>query len=291
VARRIDRAFFREAYDARLLLEELTERAREVESRDELASLLDQSLRRALRPTRSEVFLAVPSGRLAHFGAEPLSSLDPDTLFFGAPDREKGQLRPLVGPEAAVGALASLSPECLVPLPGRKGGNLQASLRSRPPAAFRDLRSLLGALNGQLCESTEPSRYATLFLSTWEDSTRQLRYVCCGHGPPLLLRAGGGVERVEPTASVLGLFEDWEGEVAETRLDPGDWLVLYTDGVTEAHDPSGEEFGEQRLIEAMRAGRDSDPESALVRVFASVDAWCAGTEQWDDQTLLLARAE
>ena len=167
--------------------------------------------------------------------------------------------------------------------------NLQASLRSRPPDSFDDLVGLLRALNRHLHESTESSRYATLFLGTYDDDTRVLRYVNCGHGPPLLVRKGGGAERLMPTAPVVGLFEDWSGEVAEITLEPGDWLVLYTDGVTDATGPEGQEFGEERLLLEVGRGRGRAAGEVLTDVFTALTAWSAHAEQWDDQTLLLVR--
>jgi sigma-B regulation protein RsbU (phosphoserine phosphatase) len=167
--------------------------------------------------------------------------------------------------------------------------NLQASLRSRPPDSFDDLVGLLRALNRHLHESTESSRYATLFLGTYDDDTRVLRYVNCGHGPPLLVRKGGGAERLMPTAPVVGLFEDWSGEVAEITLEPGDWLVLYTDGVTDATGPEGQEFGEERLLLEVGRGRGRAAGEVLTSVFTALTAWSAHAEQWDDQTLLLVR--
>jgi sigma-B regulation protein RsbU (phosphoserine phosphatase) len=167
--------------------------------------------------------------------------------------------------------------------------NLQASLRSRPPESFDDLVGLVRALNRHLHESTESSRYATLFLATYDDASRRLRYVNCGHGPPLLVRAGGATERLMPTAPVVGLFEEWNGEVGEIGLAPGDWLVLYTDGVTDATGPEGQEFGEERLLRAVGRGRERSAGEVLSDVFTALTAWSAHAEQWDDQTLLLAR--
>jgi sigma-B regulation protein RsbU (phosphoserine phosphatase) len=168
--------------------------------------------------------------------------------------------------------------------------NLQASLRSRPAAAFADLPLLLRALNRHLMESTETSRYATLFLGVYDDARRRLRYANCGHGPPLLIRASGAVERLVPTAPVIGLFDEWEPGVAEVDLAGGDWLVLFTDGVTEAASPAGEEFGEARLRELVEGAREAPAGRALDDVMGALAAWGLGAEQWDDQTLLLVRA-
>src|SRR4029077_3472851 len=121
---------------------------------------------------------------------------------------------------------------------------------------------------------------ATLFFGDYDDSTRRLRYANCGHLPPLLLRAqtpgpssGGSepvVERLEPTCTVLGLFADWECSIAEVQLAPGDTLALYTDGVTEAADSAGEEFGEKRLTGVLHAGDQAPIRSLLESVVRAV---------------------
>ena len=132
--------------------------------------------------------------------------------------------------------------------------SLRASLRTLSPLAG-DLAGRLVAVNRLLVESTEPSRYATLFLGEYDDGARRLRYVNCGHNPPALLRADGRVERLLPTAMVVGLVEEWTCDVAETVLGPGDLLVVYSDGISEAADGQEEEFGERRLVETAGAHR------------------------------------
>jgi sigma-B regulation protein RsbU (phosphoserine phosphatase) len=96
------------------------------------------------------------------------------------------------------------------------------------------------------------------------------------------------VERLEPTCTVLGLFENWECSVAETQLAPGDVLVLYTDGVTEAANSAGEEFGERRLIEVLRKCDQTPVQSLLENVVAAAQQF-GPAEQADDITLVVAR--
>jgi serine phosphatase RsbU (regulator of sigma subunit) len=188
--------------------------------------------------------------------------------------------------------------------------NLQANLRSQYAIALDDLPRLLKSVNQLFHANSSDSSYATLFFGDYDDSTRRLRYANCGHLPPLLLRAcsktgqpvlghgvergsatlgsGNGVERLEPTCTVLGLFEDWECSVSEVDLGPGDTLVLYTDGVTEASNSEGEEFGECRLIETLSACRQVPVQSLLDKVVTAVQQFSAG-EQADDITLVVAR--
>jgi serine phosphatase RsbU (regulator of sigma subunit) len=165
--------------------------------------------------------------------------------------------------------------------------SLHASLRSQSPRDG-DLVSQLRTVNRLLFEATETNRYATLFLGRFDDADRRLRYANCGHNPPLVLRHGGGLERLAPTAMVVGLVAEWTSETAEIRLEPGDILAVYSDGITEATDRRGEEFGEARLVRVIQANRDRDVRSLLDLVFEEVRVFSEG-EQADDQTMVVAR--
>ena len=166
--------------------------------------------------------------------------------------------------------------------------NLQATLRSQAGRAAEDLVGLLRAVNRLFCACTAPEHYATLFVGVYDDVTRRLAYVNCGHNPPLLLRAAGRLERLPPTAPVVGLLEEWEGVLAEVVLLPRDTLLLYSDGVTEATSPAGEELGEGGLVKALRSHRGL-PVSELPRALvAEVQAFAGGLPH-DDVTLLAAR--
>ncbi len=126
--------------------------------------------------------------------------------------------------------------------------NLQANFRSHCAIARDSPDRLLRLVNQLFCENTPPGAYATVFFAEYDDRTRRLRYANCGHLCALLLRPHDTVERLHSTSTVLGLFKDWECTAAEAELCPGDVLALYTDGVTEACDDSGEEFGETGLL-------------------------------------------
>ena len=166
--------------------------------------------------------------------------------------------------------------------------NLQASLRSQAGRAAEDLPGLLRAVNRLFCASTSPEHYATLFVGVYDDMTRRMRYVNCGHNPPLLLRAQGACDRLPATAPVVRLLEDWDGALVEIAIGFGDTLLLYSDGMTEATNAGGEEFGDIRLAAALRAYRPlpmADLPRALV---AEVEAFAAGAHE-DDITLVAAR--
>ncbi len=166
--------------------------------------------------------------------------------------------------------------------------NLQGSLRSQAGVGGRDLPEVLASVNRHFYRHTETSRYATVFFGCYDDATRNLRYVNCGHNSPLLLREHG-VERLHATATVLGLFPIWEGSVGETPLQAGDILSIYTDGITEATGRHGEEFGETRLLETLRENRGLEATAIVQKVEAAVEQFRSG-DQEDDLTLVVARA-
>jgi sigma-B regulation protein RsbU (phosphoserine phosphatase) len=428
-SQRVDRAFFRQAYDARMILQDLVEKTRTVTNRNELAALLEHHLKQALQPVSFAVYLETSDGQLSAAGgsvppelqtipasqpmlvelarhgrpwevsssgnaSQPflLAPLQPDCLvpILGRDgrlvglvvlgqrlseepySREDKQLLASVASQAGVGlesirlgekiaerleaerraaqelefareVQARLFPQKLPPLetleyrggclparqvggdyydflelrPGRvalvladiagKGvsgallmANLQANLRSQYAMALDNLPRLLKSVNQLFYENTSESSYATLFFADYDDSSRRLRYVNCGHLPPLLLRAGEvspdraslppAVERLQPTCTVLGLFDRWECSVAEAQLAPGDTLVLYTDGVTEAASDAGEEFGEDRLIEILRCQRHLPVPKLLETIVATVQEF-SDRKQADDITLVIARCK
>ncbi len=166
--------------------------------------------------------------------------------------------------------------------------NLQANLRSQVAFALDEPRRVLESVNQLFCENSPESAFASLFFAEYDDPTGGLRYANCGHLSALVLRRDGSVDRLMATATVLGLFRQWECAVGECHLGPDDLLALYTDGVTEAFDEAGEEFGEQRLVDALRRYRDRPAESLLACLVDEVRAF-SPHEQHDDLTLIVAR--
>jgi len=165
--------------------------------------------------------------------------------------------------------------------------NLQANLRSQVAFAV-DTGRLLQSVNHLFCENSPEGAFASLFFADYHDATGALRYVNCGHLCALVLRRDGTLDRLAATSTVLGLFRQWECSVGESRLDPDDLLALYTDGVTEAFDDAGEEFGEERLVDALRRHGDRTPESLLTFLVDEVRSF-SPHEQHDDLTLIVAR--
>lgn len=167
--------------------------------------------------------------------------------------------------------------------------NLQANLRGQYALALEDFPRLVRSVNYLFYKNTETSNYATMFFSIYDDQEQVLHYVNCGHNAPILVRANGEVERLEATATVLGLFEQWDCNVADIRLAPGDVLVIYTDGISEASEgEDADEFGEDRLSSAVRAQRNQSAAQMLDAIVAQVQAFSKGY-QADDMTLIVAK--
>ena len=168
--------------------------------------------------------------------------------------------------------------------------NLQANLRSQCAMALDDLERLLCSVNHLFYENTSESSYATLVFVEYDDQTRRLRYVNCGHLPVLILRRDGAVEKLGSTATVVGIFEDWECSIGESQLAAGDMLAFYTDGITESFNEAGEEYGEQRLIAALETNRERSPEAVIASVVDEIRRFSAH-EQYDDITLIVAKCQ
>jgi len=430
VGEKIDRAFFRSAYDARMILQDLAEKTRTATDRQELAAILDHHLNQALRPSSLAIYLETRDRQLSAFRGKVPPELQTISVTPGilAELARRGRLErypgiPSIWEVAAESSsdtiesylFALLQPDCLVPLLGRDsrlvgllalgarlseepyssddkrllasvanqagvalesiglgekiaerieaerrlaqemeyakqvqarlfpqklpsmktleyaggciqarqvGGdyydflelrpgrlalvladiagkgisgallmaNLQANLRSQYAVALEDLPRLLKSVNQLFYENSSDSSYATMFFADYDDSTLRLRYVNCGHLPPLLLRADGQLERLTATNTVVGLFEKWECSVAEVQLAAGDTLVLYTDGVTEAENAQGEQFGEARLVETMLADRHLPVPDLLDAIVKTVQEFSGGV-QADDITLVVARCK
>jgi len=168
--------------------------------------------------------------------------------------------------------------------------NLQANLRSQCAIALDEPQRILRAVNQLFFENTTDGAYATLFYAEYDGNRGNLRYANCGHLCALVLRSDDVVERLDSTSTVLGLFKDWDCAIGEMRLFPGDTLALYTDGVTEAFNQSEEEYGEDRLIDALQRHRGLSSRDLLESIVAEVRQF-SPHEQHDDITLIVARCQ
>ena len=418
ISSRIDRAFFRAAYDIRILLEDLAERMGTVSDRRELAQLLSRKLKDALQPSLLTVYLEEPDHRLQ----ATMEETPEDARMVAADSPVLNELARRAKPwnvsaddakQALAGSnLTMLNPEWLVPILGRDGhmlglivlgtrlseepysgedsrllasvagqagtalqnirmaeeiaqnlenerrtaremeiakevqsrllpqmppkletlecsaqciqaravggdyydfldlgsgqtglvladvsgkgvhaallmANLQAQLRSQSSIAGLEIDKMLSEVNRTLWKSTAAQHFATLFFGGYQDSTRRLTYVNCGHNPPVWLHSDGTAERLPTTATVLGMFGEWECSIDRIELVPGDLLAIFSDGVTEATN-GNEEYGETRLIEVLRDQARKPAEHIVTAVLASVQKFSVGIQS-DDLTLLVGR--
>jgi phosphoserine phosphatase RsbU/P len=178
---------------------------------------------------------------------------------------------------------------------------LMASIQSALHAQFYDgsppgkapdsvsTADVVSRLNRQLFENTPREKYVTFFYAVYDARTRKLTYTNAGHLPPVLFR-GARVERLAAGGTVAGLFPTVNYEQAEIELQSGDLLLAFTDGMTEPENSFGEEFGEQRLLDAARRGLGLPPEAMVDEIYRSVDDWTGSPELQDDMTLVLAKA-
>ena len=147
---------------------------------------------------------------------------------------------------------------------------------------------ILAQLNRHLYRSTQPEKYATLFLAHYDGLTSKLTYSCGGQLPPLVLRSDDSVIQLGCGGTVVGLLENATYEDGVEQLNAGDILIAYSDGVTEPENDFGE-FGEERLIDVVRRHRHMPLDAISEQVMQALRNWIGGQEQPDDITLVLAR--
>jgi phosphoserine phosphatase RsbU/P len=166
--------------------------------------------------------------------------------------------------------------------------SLQANLRGQYAQTSADLVRVLYSLNRIFYDTTAPSHYATLFFGIYDEDTRRLQYANCGHLPPALRRADGTLERLDGTAPVVGLFDEWTCSSREIVLDAGDSLVIFSDGVTDALNEAGEEFGEERLLQVIETHPAAAAAPLMRTIVDAVTGYTSGPP-FDDLTLMVAR--
>ena len=149
---------------------------------------------------------------------------------------------------------------------------------------------MAASLNDQLCRSTDSNRFVTAFVALYDDAARRLRYTNAGHNAPFLIRAGGAAERLEAGGIVLGAF-DWASyEEAAAELAAGDVLLLFSDGITEAQNAAGEEYGDERLLRLASSNRHLSADGLRAAIFRDIEEWSGGRERDDDQTVVILKA-
>ena len=166
--------------------------------------------------------------------------------------------------------------------------NLQATIRNQTMTGAPE-HVYLARANRALCDSTAAESFATLFYGVLDLKRHVVRYANAGHNAPFLLKAEGGCQRLHSGATVLGLFEDWATETAEVRFDPGDLLVVFSDGISEATNARDQQLGEQHLG-TLCADLNGHTASEIVStILDSVLEHTGDTPQSDDMTLVAVR--
>jgi sigma-B regulation protein RsbU (phosphoserine phosphatase) len=151
------------------------------------------------------------------------------------------------------------------------------------------LRAVAAQLNAAVLEFRDAARFVTAFCGVLEATSGRMTYVNCGHNPPLLLRGGGGRDMLRPGGAALGLFAGERFKTGTARLERGDSLVLYTDGVVEPENERAAEFGEERLEAAIRAVAGRPASEALRSVIEATQAFSGRDRYDDDFTLVVVR--
>ena len=250
-------------------------RLAEVEAAERLfAKELQQAaeIQRGLLPTEAPI---LPGLDLAGYNASCRTVGGDYFDFFPYSD---GRVGMLVGDVAGKGMPAAL---------------LMSSLQARVQVLFddpTDLAALVTRLNRIIVSNCPSNRFISFFFGVLDSKTGELAYVNAGHNPPLLMHADGKVEKLECTGLVLGIMAAAKYEQQTCCLEPGDVVVLFSDGVTEACRPDiDEEFGEDRLAETIAELRNQSAQSIIQCINQRVHDFTAGSPPADDITLVVAK--
>jgi sigma-B regulation protein RsbU (phosphoserine phosphatase) len=154
------------------------------------------------------------------------------------------------------------------------------------------LPELVSNMNKYACSNSQGGlRFTTAFLSEYDSARRIFTYINAGHNNPILRRSNGLIERLDVGGLPLGIQAEAQYQSASVALAPGDWLIIFTDGLVEAENANQDEYGETRLLAAIAAGAESTPTQMLNRFMAELDLFVGNTPQHDDVTCLLVKAE
>jgi sigma-B regulation protein RsbU (phosphoserine phosphatase) len=163
--------------------------------------------------------------------------------------------------------------------------NLQAAVRAFATAAASP-HDVCASVNRLLCRNIASGKFVTFCYAAVDTAARTINWANAGHFPPILMRADGRAELLAPTGLVLGVMPDWTYSSGLLAIGSGDRLVCFTDGITEALTPDGDEFGEERLIDIIRAHRREPADRLAQTISDAVQAWTGGSPQ-DDATLIV----
>jgi phosphoserine phosphatase RsbU/P len=166
----------------------------------------------------------------------------------------------------------------------------QASLKTLSTTQVA-LPELVVDMNKYACSNSQGGlRFTTAFFAEYDAANRTFCYINAGHNNPILRRANGAIERLDVGGLPVGIQAEAIYESARATLAPGDWLVIFTDGLVEAENARQEEYGETRLLSALGVGTAATPDEMLNRLMAELDLFVGSTPQHDDVTCLLIKA-
>ena len=191
--------------------------------------------------------------------------------------REDGRLIVALGDVSGKGTAAALLMSCV-----HAAVHAQADIHN-------SLAKTIGAVNRYLVESIPANRFVTLFYAELDPKSGALAFLNAGHNPPLIIHAGGTMEQLAPGGLPLGIMPNADYREGRTQLHHGDVLVIYSDGVSEACNPSGEEFGPTRLYEVVARNLDASAGGIRDRIESALTKFCQGTPAADDITLVICK--
>ncbi|MGC2476905.1 MAG: PP2C family protein-serine/threonine phosphatase [Candidatus Sulfotelmatobacter sp.] len=166
----------------------------------------------------------------------------------------------------------------------------QASLKTLSTAQVA-LPELASNMNRYACSNSQGGlRFTTAFLAEYDSVHRTVHYINAGHNNPILRRASGQIERLDVGGLPFGIMPEVQYQSATVTLSPGDWLIIFTDGLVEAVNARDEEYGEIRLLTGIESGRSGSPAEMLHRLMAELDLFVGSTPQHDDVTCLLLKS-
>ncbi len=167
----------------------------------------------------------------------------------------------------------------------------QASLKTLSTAQVA-LPELAANMNRYACTNSQGGlRFTTAFLAQYDAAHRRLDYINAGHNNPILRRANGQIERLDVGGLPFGILPEAKYDTASVTLSPGDWLIIFTDGLVEAVNARAEEFGETHVMAAIEAAKSLSPTELLKRLMAELDLFVGNTAQHDDVTCMLLKSE
>ncbi len=165
----------------------------------------------------------------------------------------------------------------------------QASLRTLAASPI-PLVELVYSVNRYTCENSLGGlRFTTAFLAELDTTSGILHYINAGHNYPMLMRGNGAIERLETGGPPLGIDKNFQYDAGESIISAGDRLIIFTDGVVEAQNNSGEEYGELRLLSLLGSAPDISSADLLTRILTSVDAFVGREPRYDDTTCVILR--